>query len=313
MLTNNIPLKGSVLLNGWQLSKLHTFEVAGRHLSFLMAAEELSLTPSAVSHRITSLEEELGFKLFERLHRKVKLTSEGDRIYSILQTSFDLLNKEISEINSNDISGSLVIYSRPSIAQQLIIPQLVDFHNKYPSITLDILTGNENINFNNHNIDLAIYFDDKPPNGLHYQYLMSESIFPVCSEEYAKNHNLFNNPSQLGQCTLLHDRQAWGNQLDFNEWKLWSESLSLNHIALNRHIGFDRSDLSIIAAINNAGIAMGRRSLVNKHIKSGELVTPFPELKIDCPHYYYVVTPSNNQNPRVIAFVNWLKEIMSAE
>lgn len=86
------------LLNGWQLSKMHTFEVAARHQSFALAAEELSLSPSAVSHRINQLEEELGIQLFVRSHRKVELTHEGKRVYWALKSSLDTLNQEILDI-----------------------------------------------------------------------------------------------------------------------------------------------------------------------------------------------------------------------
>lgn len=72
------------LLNGYQLSKLYTFEIAARHSSFALTADELSISPSAVSHRINSLEEELGFKLFQRFHRKVELTSEGNASFGYL-------------------------------------------------------------------------------------------------------------------------------------------------------------------------------------------------------------------------------------
>ncbi|HHI2829843.1 host specificity factor TipJ family phage tail protein [Escherichia coli] len=93
------------LLNGWQLSKMHTFEVAARHQSFALAAEELSLSPSAVSHRINQLEEELGIQLFVRSHRKVELTHEGKRVYWALKSSLDTLNQEILDIKNQELAG----------------------------------------------------------------------------------------------------------------------------------------------------------------------------------------------------------------
>lgn len=105
---------GNRLLNGWQLSKLYTFEVAARHESFALAAEELSLTPSAVSHRINQLEEELGIQLFIRSHRKVELTREGRRVFWALKSSLDSLNQEILDIKNQELSGTLTVYSRPS-------------------------------------------------------------------------------------------------------------------------------------------------------------------------------------------------------
>lgn len=115
---------GTRLLNGWQLSRLSTFEVAARHESFALAADELALTPSAVSHRINQLEEELGIQLFVRSHRKVELTREGKRVYWALKASLDGLNQEILDIKNRELSGSLTVYSRPSIAQCWLVPAL---------------------------------------------------------------------------------------------------------------------------------------------------------------------------------------------
>ncbi|STR65467.1 D-serine dehydratase transcriptional activator [Klebsiella michiganensis] len=111
---------GTRLLNGWQLSKLYTFEVAARHESFALAAEELSLTPSAVSHRINQLEEELGIQLFVRSHRKVELTHEGKRVFWALKSSLDSLNQEILDIKKpgavGDVNGLFAPVHRPVLA-----------------------------------------------------------------------------------------------------------------------------------------------------------------------------------------------------
>lgn len=129
------------LLNGWQLSKMHTFEVAARHQSFALAAEELSLSPSAVSHRINQLEEELGIQLFVRSHRKVELTHEGKRVYWALKSSLDTLNQEILDIKNQELSGTLTLYSRPSIAQCWLVPALGDFTRRYGTAMNPATTG----------------------------------------------------------------------------------------------------------------------------------------------------------------------------
>ncbi|MEE6251854.1 LysR family transcriptional regulator [Escherichia coli] len=183
------------LLNGWQLSKMHTFEVAARHQSFALAAEELSLSPSAVSHRINQLEEELGIQLFVRSHRKVELTHEGKRVYWALKSSLDTLNQEILDIKNQELSGTLTLYSRPSIAQ------------------------------------------------------------------------------------------------------CWSSG-----------IGFDRSDLAVIAAMNHIGVAMGRKRLVQKRLISGELVAPFGDMTVKCHQHYYITTLPGRQWPKIEAFITWLRE-----
>lgn len=293
-------------LTGFQLSKLYTFEVAARHESFAMAAAELCLTPSAVSHQINLLENELNIQLFERLHRKVVLSHAGHRLLAALQLSFDHLSTEIKAIQNQALAGSLTIYARPSITQCWLIPKLQDFIQQYPLIELSILTGNEMVNFQRTGIDLAIYFDHQPLANLNYQYLMDEHIGPVCSSEYAEKMNLMGHEQHLKDCTLLHDSQAWQNGTGTEEWQSWA-----NHFAveLNTSNGmqFDRSDLALLAAKQHLGICMGRKRLVQQDLENGRLIIPFPEKSLVCEQHYYLALPTGRMLPKVDAFVTWLK------
>ncbi|MEG1031465.1 MAG: DNA-binding transcriptional regulator DsdC [Acinetobacter sp.] len=292
-------------LTGFQLSKLYTFEVAARHESFALAAEELFLTPSAVSHQINVLEKELNIKLFLRLHRKVQLTPEGNRVFWALQSSLDHLNTEIKAIQNQALAGSLTIYARPSIAQCWLVPKLSDFIQRYPFIQLSILTGNENVNFQRTGIDLALYFDNQPSFQLNYQYLMDEYIIPVCSPEYAEKFNLMNTVENLKHCTLLHDCQAWSNGTGTDEWNSWAAHFNVD-LDTSLGISFDRSDLALIAAKNNLGITMGRKRLVQKDIENGELVMPFQEMYLRCDQHYYIASLKDRQWPKIDAFIEWL-------
>lgn len=297
------------LLNGYQLAKLHTFEAAARHGSFAMAADELSLSPSAVSHRISALEEELGFQLFERFHRKVVLTAEGQRVFWALKSSLEFINQEILEIRNQELSGTLTIYSRPSIAQCWLVPRLADFSRLHPQIELNIVTGNENINLHGYGIDLTLYFDEKVPERLAIHHLMDEYIVPVCSPEYAMQHNLLENPGNLQNCRLLHDRQAWGYDSDGDEWESWARYHGVSLAECRLNMGFDRSDLAIIAAMNHGGIAMGRKNLVSKRLARNELVTPFSDREVKCEQRYYIATLPNRQCPKIQAFIEWAQQM----
>ena len=299
-------------LTGFQLSKLIAFEVAARHESFALAAEELFLTPSAVSHQINLLEKELNIKLFLRLHRKVELTNEGKRVFLALQFSLDYLNTEIKSIQNQALAGSLTIYARPSIAQCWLVPKLSSFTECYPFIQLSILTGNENVNFQRTGIDLAIYFDNQPSFQLDYQYLMDEHIIPVCSPEYAAKFNLMGNLDNLMHCTLLHDCQGWSNGTGTDEWNSWAIHFNA-HIDSSVGISFDRSDLALIAAKNHLGITMGRKRLVEKEIARGELVLPFPEMYLRCDQHYYVASLKDRKWPKIDAFIDWLKAAVNEE
>ncbi|MCX8641152.1 MULTISPECIES: DNA-binding transcriptional regulator DsdC [unclassified Gilliamella] len=299
------------LINRYQLAKLYTFESAARHLSFSLSAEELCISPSAVSHQIQKLEQELGFKLFKRFHRRIELTHDGKHLFDVVRKSLRNLNQEILEISNQEISGILTIYARPSFAQGWLVPKLPDFARHYPYITLNILSGNEVTNFSRHRIDLAIYYDALLYEELNYDFLMSETIIPVCSDFYAKKHNLYNNVERLSNCTILHDSQAWEYDSNCDEWMGWANHYSLpfdfNDIP---KIDFDRSDLATTAAINHGGVAMGRRKLIGKLLESGELITPFPEMEMLCKQRYYILRAQAKYNPKADIFIKWLKSLV---
>lgn len=143
------------------------------------------------------------------------------------------------------------------------MPALGDFTRRYPSISLTVLTGNDNVNLQRAGIDLAIYFDDAPSAQLTHHFLMDEEILPVCSPEYAQRHALTNTVINLCHCTLLHDRQAWSNDSGTDEWHSWAQHYAVN-LPTSSGIGFDRSDLAVIAAMNHIGVAMGRKRPVQK-------------------------------------------------
>lgn len=184
---------------------------------------------------------------------------------------------------------------------------LGDFTRRYPSISLTVLTGNDYVNMQRTGIDLALYFDDTPANHLSHHFLMDEEILPVCSPAYAREHQLVKNPHNLSHCTLLHDRQAWSNDSGTDEWQSWAQHFAVN-MPSSSGIGFDRSDLAIIAAINDVGVAMGRKRLVQKRLEKGELIAPFGEKTLKCHQHYYISTLPGRQWPKIDAFISWLRE-----
>ena len=158
-----------------------------------------------------------------------------------------------------------------------------------PSISLTILTGNDNVNLQRAGIDLAIYFDDAPSAQLTHHFLMDEAIVPVCSPDYARRYELAGSLVNLPHCTLLHDRQAWSNDSGTDEWHSWAQHFSVN-LPTSSGIGFDRSDLAVIAAMNHIGVAMGRKRLVQKRLDSGELIAPFGDMALKCHQHYYITS-----------------------
>lgn len=298
-----------IILNDQYLINLQTFIYAAQALSFQVAAEYLYLSPSAVSHRINKLEKQLGFLLFHRFARKIKLTSEGERLYAVLKDSFAKINLEIQDIRSNELSGSLTIFSHPSVAEDWLIPRLVNFTQHYPAIQLNIRTGNEQADFQSQAIDIALYYSNGHFPGFNSECFMAEEIFPVCSKNYAARYNLINQPENLAKCTLLHDAKAWHFAAQDAEWHVWCKQMQIELANSRSIITFDNSRSAAYAAIYHTGVAMGRLHLVRNWLKSGKLITPFdlPPLKTQLD--YYLVWPRlQHVPPKLAVFIDWIKQ-----
>ncbi|MDN2710436.1 DNA-binding transcriptional regulator DsdC [Janthinobacterium sp. SUN118] len=292
-------------LTASQFANLHTFLVAARHASFALAAQELALTPSAVSHRIARLEDSLGMRLFERLTRRVKLTRDGERIFAALQAGWDGLHAAIT--GGDALAGSITVHARPSIAQCWLVPRLAGFTAQFPDLSIDLRVGNEAVDFRAGQVDLALHYGDGNFPGLAARKLMDEWLAPVCSPAYARQHGLLDMPQHLPGATLLHDTLAWPACAPDAEWRLWLDVQAPEVALPARSLRFDRADLCAQAAIHHAGVAMGRRQLVQPWLASGQLVLPFGGFALPSPQAYYLVHSARAPLPaRVQALLDWL-------
>ncbi|MEX6501171.1 DNA-binding transcriptional regulator DsdC [Pseudomonas zhanjiangensis] len=310
----NLPPRLGAGLNSSQFANLYTFQAAARHLSFARAARELCLTPSAVSHRIARLERGLGLQLFQRLPRQIRLSEDGERIFTILQGTLDALREALQHAPGAQIAGSLAVYVRPSLAECWLVPRLADFSSRYPGIALDIRVGNERIDFRTQQIDLALYYSQGEFPGLVATRLLDERLAPVCSPAYARQQGLLENPGNLRHCTLLHDAQAWDDAAFDAEWRLWAAHQQPPVELPPRGLSFDRSDLCALAASHHAGIAIGRYQLVRERIARGELLLPLGGFSLPGRWAYYLVHPPREPMPlRLQLFIDWLQQCAAAD
>ncbi len=302
-------LNQKTILNDQHLVNLQTFIYAANLLSFQLAADHLCLSPSAVSHRINKLEKQLGFQLFHRFTRKIKLTTEGERLYSVLKNSFSRINSEIHDIRSCELSGSLNIFSHPSVAENWLLPRLSDFVNCYPSIQINIRMGNEQASFQEQAVDLAIYYSNGYFPGFNSECLMEEQILPVCTQAYAEQQQLINQPDNLGNCTLLHDAKAWHYSAVDAEWHVWCKQMKIELPQRHAMITFDSSSSATSAATCGMGVAIGRLHLVRKWLDSGVLISPFKFAPLRTSFNYYLVWPRLQYiPPRLEVFLTWIKQ-----
>ncbi|MBW3697783.1 LysR family transcriptional regulator [Vibrio sp. T187] len=280
------------------LAHLHTFSVAAKYLSFTMAAKELCLTQSAVSHRIRKLEDQLKFTLFIRKTRKLELTPEGTRVLTMLNTSFELIFSELNDIQNGELSGELYIGTSPYFASAWLLPKLKSFRDLYPNLSIKLLTKQHEVDFQFDPIDLGIFYGEG-----HYPDHFSERLFvgkrvPVCTPEYAKQFKLFGNPHHLKDVNFIH---SGGH----GAWKYWLDQVGLDIDCTQKYDLFTHEH-TCAAALQSMGVSLGRLEFDRHLLESGELVAPFPI--IDSHKGYDMVCPQGMQSRvKYQAFSKWIR------
>ncbi len=284
------------------LNALRAFEAAARHLSFSKAADELSVTPAAVSHQIKGLEEWLGIPLFRRLNRAVMLSDEGQSYLVGVRDGLEAINSATEKLLQQGTSGALTVSTLPSFAVRWLLPRLTRFRDKHPDIDIR-LSANEHItNFRKEDVDVVIRYGRGPYPGLHSELFMNEdSLFPVCSPALLEGKFPLCSPEDLIHHTLLHDDLRI-------DWETWLSAAGLKGIDPRKGPSFNDSSMVLMAAMAGQGVALGRSTLAAEDLASGRLVKPF-DMELKAGSAYHIVCPLEHMDrPQIVAFRNWLFE-----
>ncbi|MGI0115517.1 LysR substrate-binding domain-containing protein [Zooshikella sp. RANM57] len=290
------------------LDLLHTFKMAAQFMSFTKAGEALHMTQAAVSHRIKRLEEELGFKLFIRLTRKLKLTKEGEQLLVTLTDSLLRIEEEIEDIRRNDLRGLLYIGISPTFAQLWVMPRLARFQQLYPALSLRLRIKASALDFRYEPVDLGIYYGRSDYRGVVVDTLLSEQLVPVCTPEYAERHQLYDHPERLSQCLLLHCSECLDHADPRAEWLQWQQAVGIGPSESCTEYFFNHYHMTLQATLQHMGIAMGRLHLVADYLASGTLVTPIPQQVPAGLDYTLIYPREHGARPRYQTFIRWLHD-----
>ncbi len=287
------------------LNALRAFEAAGRLASMSAAAEELAVTPAAVSHQIKTLEEHFRFPLFHRHVRSIQLTERGATLLPYLTEGIELWREGCRNLETRDEDAPLVISSAPVFAGKWLVRRLPEFNSLHPEITVRLDGSLSIVTFSGDGVDAAIRFGTGPYPGLHADKLVSEDVIPVCSPALLRGDHPLLAPADLAHHTLIH--VDWfadaGTQPD---WAMWLKTAGVS--VPNAHKGpvMTSDSLAVEAAINAGGVALVSEFLVRQDLDSGRLVKPF-DLVLPSDHWYWFVCPPDHlKRPGVQAFRDWL-------
>ena len=288
------------------LNSLRAFEAAARHLSLSKAAEELHVTPAAVSHQVKSLEEYLSAPLFRRVSRGLLLTDTGQLLLPGLRESFDRLAEVVTQAMNTKDQHRLTLSSSQSFASKWLIPRMDRFRSDYPQYDLRLDASPRLVDFEREGIDLGIrYGIGGWGAGLEEIRLFREEVFPVCSPELQKGEHPISKPQDLKWHTLLHMDALFAGE-SWIDWENWLKAAEVIDIDARRGPRFSLLSMAIEAAIEGQGVALGRSVLVADDLAKGRLIKLFCD-SIPVDFAYFLVYPKRTtESPKIVAFRNWL-------
>ena len=287
------------------LKSLQVFEAAARWLSFSKAADELFVTPAAISQQIKQLETYLGIVLFHRMTRSVRLTQEAKTVLPLVTEGFDRLAEAVERLTLDEESGLLTISSVPTFAAKWLLQRLPDFSNTYSDITVRLDASLDVQDFDRDGIDISIRLGMGDYPGLYVERVFAEEVSPVCSPALLEGAKPLRTPEDLKNHRLLHVDWSKSTALP-PDWHMWSKAAGVEGLDVNRGLRFTIESMAIEAAINGDGVALISHSAIAKDFKAGRLVKPFDfVLKSDLA-YWLVCPPAHLRRAKVRVFCEWL-------
>ena len=286
------------------LNAIRAFESAARHLSFTRAADELHVTPAAISHQVKALEEQLGVSLFRRLPRALRLTDAGQAALPTISQGFDKLAQGVEQMRAHCESGLLTISVSPSFGAMWLVPRLDRFRSQHPDIEIRIDGTDRLIDLTLDDADVAVRYGPGGYEGVRVDYLFGQANTPVCSPALLSGEHPLRRPADLGHHTLLHvdwkDAEA--------SWRMWLLAAGLHDIDPTRGPHFTMENMAVQAALDGHGVALVGDMLVADGLAAGRLVRPFdPSLSTPLSFAYYLLSAKDSDRlPKVEAFRDWL-------
>lgn len=289
------------------LSALRAFEVAARTLSFKQAAEELRVTPAAVSQQIKALEDHAGRPLFRRLTRALALTEAGAKAAPEVTDAFDRLERAYATMRTGGRAGPLTISLPPSLASKWLVPRLGRFQALYPEIEVLIDATSRLVQFDRDRVDMAIRFGPGRYPGLMSERLFASRTVPVCAPSLTQGADGLRGVEDLRRFPLLHMQETGAAAME-DTWALWLKAACARDIDPTRGPRYNTHSLLVDAAVAGQGVALVEFVFAEEELKRGTLVQPFAKLPLFLEEFgYHLVFPAHVlEDTRVAAFRDWV-------
>ncbi|TQV68015.1 transcriptional regulator GcvA [Exilibacterium tricleocarpae] len=290
------------------LETLRVFESAASRLSFKMAAKELCVTPSAVSHQVRKLEQILKTQLFRRHNRKIELTDAGSIYLAKLRLALDEIEKATGEVATLGRGNILTLSMPPMLMLSWLMPHVSSFLEQNEEVNLRLLDTLRYVDFDQEQVDAAIWYGYGDWENLNIEFLFYEDMCPICSPQLVSKEGALSGPDDLARFRLIHTERR------LSQWSTYLSAAGYECVDTQGGLRFLNSIHSFNAAINGLGVALGNRQSVLSYVQKGELVIPF-ELSVKLPQrpgYYFVCPPDNLKIKKVQIVRTWIKQLTNS-
>ncbi len=290
------------------LNALRAFEATARHLSFSKAAEELHVTPAALSHQIRGLEDLLGLKLFHRRTRSIELTASAQLIYPGIRTGFETIRDAVERL---EVGGKrdriLVVSSTPGLTAKWLVPRLYKFLALHPGIETRISASVAYANFATDDVDVGIRLGAGNHPDLYVEKLSDEWLLPLCSPRLLEGPEPLRSPQDLRRFALI--------QVDLPgivpTWGDWMQMAGIEGIDTTRGLRLNVADHALDAASEGVGVVLAYKVVASRDIAAGRLAIPFgPEIALPGRAYYFCCSKGDEKRASIKALRDWIFEEM---
>ncbi len=292
------------------LNALRTFEAAARHCSFKAAAEEICVTQAAVSRQIQVLEQFYQLRLFVRSNRRVELTTEGQTLYLAASSALQHIAATSRQLLHRRSPQQLTLLTTTSFSRFFLMPRLKQFRARYPELSLHLLSDERSWGVDEH-IDAAVTLGLEEHPDYVAERLFSEEIFPVCTPGFLeRNPEISTLPGLLGKPLLNLSADHWKAKLwPAMDWALWLKQFAMKVPPEQIDMKFSHFSLLMDAVLEEMGIGLAWRHLVQNRLDDGSLVQPLSETSFaDDRVHYFVYRRDLAEDPELLAFRSWLRE-----
>ena len=283
------------------LAALQAFETIARRKSFALAAEELHLTPSAVSHQVAKLEGMLHVRLFERSARGVEMTPAGQQYLQRVASALGAINAATEDLR-HGVQDTLYVHSSPSFASLWLMPRIARFTELHPNISLVLSASHMHSDFQLGQMDIDIRYGLPNWPNLEVECIFTERIMPLASPEFIRTHAL-HEPEDLLRVPLIQ------SSINVVQWPDWFARFYASERPERMGLRFDRAMMSMDAAVQKLGVALESASIGQALIDSGKLQAVFGDkLSIEVQAHFMVYPARHAWRAEVKSFVEWLRE-----